>query len=314
MIAVKEIGKLEQVAQRVAPGSRLLRAWELRGGISAQMTALEFAPPGGGRRKVIVRRPGERAVALNPRAAADEFKVLQIVRSLGVSAQAPTWLDESGEIFAEPYLVFEYLEGAPEFAPADVESYLTQVAGQLAAIHSAAAARADLSFLPKQAERLAGALKGRPPAPDDSLEETRIRDALEAVWPLAPLNEAVLLHGDFWPGNLLWKDGRLVAVIDWEDAEVGDPLADFAVSRLEMLWLFGTDAMNEFTHRYQSAAAIDLRQLPYWDLYAALRPASCIGEWAAEWPALGRDDVTEATMREGHRQFVAQAFARLPAA
>jgi aminoglycoside phosphotransferase (APT) family kinase protein len=38
----------------------------------------------------------------------------------------------------------------------------------------------------------------------------------------------VLLHGDFWPGNALWRDGALVAILDWEDAAIGDPLADVA--------------------------------------------------------------------------------------
>ncbi len=35
--------------------------------------------------------------------------------------------------------------------------------------------------------------------------------------------------------GMLWKDGQLVAVIDWEDAPLGDPLADVANSRLESL-------------------------------------------------------------------------------
>ena len=34
--------------------------------------------------------------------------------------------------------------------------------------------------------------------------------------PPVQVNRPVLLHGDFWPGNILWRDGRLVAVIDWE--------------------------------------------------------------------------------------------------
>ena len=65
----------------------------------------------------------------------------------------------------------------------------------------------------------------------------------------------MLLHGDFWPGNILWRYGQLVAVIDWEDAALGDPLADVANSRLEILWAFGIDAMQSFTHYYQSLTA-----------------------------------------------------------
>jgi len=82
--------------------------------------------------------------------------------------------------------------------------------------------------------------------------EGHIRDALEAVWPLPQRNTSVLLHGDFWPDNSLWKDGQLVAVIDWEDAALGDPLADVANSRLEILWAFGIDTMRNFTHQHQS--------------------------------------------------------------
>jgi hypothetical protein len=49
---------------------------------------------------------------------------------------------------------------------------------------------------------------------------------------------------------------------------------------------------------------IDFTNLPYWDLCAALRPASKIAEWAA-------NDTTEKTMREGHRLFITQAFEKL---
>ncbi len=41
----------------------------------------------------------------------------------------------------------------------------------------------------------------------------------------------MLLHGDLWPGNVLWQDGRLVAVVDWEDGAVGAPLIDVASAR-----------------------------------------------------------------------------------
>ena len=311
MTQSREDKKFEQLIQKIAPQGKLLRTWALKGGISAQMTALELLLPDGQTKKVIVRQPGERAIKHNPNAAADEFKILEIVQSVGVSAQTPYYLDQSGEIFSEPYLVIEYMEGQPDYAPANSSDYVVQMATQLAKIHSIESTKLDLSFLPKQAERFAGAFKERPAKLDHSLEEARIRHVLEAIWPLPQRNEPVLLHGDFWPGNILWKDDQLVAVIDWEDAEVGNPLVDFAITRLDLLWIFGVDAMNEFTRHYQSLTTLDFAQLPYWDLYAALRPMSRIAEWAAGWPELGRKDITEQTMREGHRWFITQAFEKL---
>ena len=58
----------------------------------------------------------------------------------------------------------------------------------------------------------------------------RIRDMLASAWPFPRPNPPALLHGDYWPGNILWKDGRLAAVIDWEDACLGDPLVDLAMA------------------------------------------------------------------------------------
>ena len=106
-------------------------------------------------------------------------------------------------------------------------------------------------------------LRARPAIVDKTGDEWRIRDTLEAVWPLPQRNSPVLLHGDFWPGNILWKDGQLVGIIDWEDAALGDPLADVANSRLEVLWAFGIDAMQSFTRQYQAMTTIDFINLPY---------------------------------------------------
>lgn len=308
--------QLEQVVRKVAPHSNLLRTWTLKGGISAQMTALEVLLLEGQTQKMIIRRPGERALQLNPHAAADEFAILQIVQAAGVRAQKPYLLDQSGEIFPEPYLVIEYIEGEPEYAAKDVVDCVSQIATQLAKIHSVGSSgvdgtRVDLSFLPKQAERFAKQFREQPATLDHSLDEGRIRATLASVWPLPQANPPVLIHGDFWPGNILWREGRIVAVIDWEDAELGNPLVDFAISRLDILWIYGVEAMNAFTRRYQEMTALDFSDLPYWDLYAALRPASRIAEWAEGWADLGREDIAEETMRAGHRWFVNQAFESL---
>lgn len=40
--------------------------------------------------------------------------------------------------------------------------------------------------------------------------------------------EPVLLHADLGPDHLLVRDGRLVGVIDWGDARIGDPALDYA--------------------------------------------------------------------------------------
>lgn len=38
----------------------------------------------------------------------------------------------------------------------------------------------------------------------------------------------MLVHGDLGPEHVLCRDGRLIGVIDWSDACVGDPALDLA--------------------------------------------------------------------------------------
>ncbi len=299
-----EDNKFEQVVHKIDPQSKLLRTWELKGGISARVTVLEIERPDGHTQKMVVRQHGDVDLKHNPNIAADEFKLLQLLQSVGVAAPMPYHLDQSGEIFSTPYLVIAYIEGKTEFAPSDVPDFILQLATQLYRIHHVDCSHLDVSFLPQQEKRYAEKLKERPTNVDESVDEGHIRDVLESVWPLPQRNPSVLLHGDFWPGNIIWKDGQFVAIIDWEDAALGDPLADVANGRREILWAFGIDAMRSFTHQYQALTTIDFTHLPYWDLCAALRTASQIAEWAT-------DDLAKKAMREGHKWFIIQAFEKL---
>jgi aminoglycoside phosphotransferase (APT) family kinase protein len=305
----------EPLVQRLAPHSKLLRAWQLKGGISAQMTALEFERPNGQISKVIARQPSAGTLAHNPRAAHDEFKLLQLTHALGLATPTPYQLDQSGAIFPTPYLVIEYIEGAMEFAPTHLDDFTRQLAAQLAKIHSAAVSQLDLSFLPKDTAVFADHTGRRSTSMNESLDEGRIRNMVESAWPLPQRNPPALLHGDYWPGNILWRDEQLVAVIDWEDAAVGDPLADFAISRLDILWILGFDAFESFTRYYQAMMPMDYTYLPYWDLCAALRLVHLAGanlaEWAAYFIPFGRHDITEQTFRDHYRFFVTQAFEKL---
>lgn len=284
-----------RLLQRIAPRTRLLRAWPPTGGVSAQITALEIERPDGPAEKLVVRQHGEVDRLQNPQIARDEFRLLQIAQAHGLAAPRPIYVDDACDIFPTPLVVIEFIEGETVFEPPDLAVYLRQLATELARIHSIKDS-SELTFLPKQGNGFGN----RPPTLDDSLSEGRIRNALEAAWPVSQANASVLLHGDYWPGNVLWNDGELAAVIDWEDARTGDPLSDLGNARLEILMALGHDAMHEFTRQYTSRVSIDLENLPYWELVAALRLCGKLSEWGLQPPV-------EASMRERHTWFVGRA-------
>jgi aminoglycoside phosphotransferase (APT) family kinase protein len=303
MTAPDADARFARIVHQINPHSALLLARPLAGGVSARVTALDIAQPGGQTQTLIVRRHGALDLARNPNIAQDEFRLLQFLQAVGVPAPVPYLADSSDEIFESPYIVVSYMEGKPEFAPADLPNLLAQMAAQLARLHQIDGLQVALSFLPRQEKVIADWLQRRPATVDDSMSERRIRDTLAAVWPLPQRNRSVLLHGDFWPGNLLWQAEQLAGIIDWEDATVGDPLVDLGKTRLEVLWAYGGDAMHEFTRQYLAHALIDSANLPYWDLSAALNHCGRLSEWA-----LG-DTALEQKMRSAHNAFVAQAFA-----
>jgi aminoglycoside phosphotransferase (APT) family kinase protein len=251
----------------------------------------------------VVRRPRRdtREEALH--VVEHEHALLTRCAELDIPAPKPCFLDTLAAA-----LVLEHVTGAPDFQPSDLDTMLEQMATQLARIHRAPLGP-GLAFLKLRRESAGRLLLEAPPELDASLDEARLRAALRPLWPWPQHNADVLLHGDYWPGNLLWNDGKLAAVLDWEEAERGDPLADIALSRLDILWAFGDAAMHAFTEHYRAQTQLDWRNLARWELCIALRPMSNLTRWASVYAdaPISRPDIDEHSMREAHRRFVAEA-------
>lgn len=299
--------RFEQLLQRVQSGSKLLRCTPLIGGISAQVTLLETEAHGGRQEKLVMRRHGAVDRRFNPQVASHEFRLLQRLYAAGMAVPRPVFLDESCDLFPEQVVVLEYVGGTMGM-PADSEADpLEAFVDFLARLHSLDIALLELTFLPHMETKVTRKLRELADREGEQTEEVwQIGEALLSI-PRLPerTNPIALIHNDYWWGNTLWKDGELVAVIDWEDAVLADPLADLANSRLEVLWTLGQEGMERFTRRYQELAPqIDLTNLPFWDLFNALRPAQNMHNWA-----LGE---REPTMRATLREFILQALPKLP--
>ncbi|WP_342239601.1 phosphotransferase family protein [Inquilinus sp. OTU3971] len=288
------------VVHRLHPGARLLAARPLAGGVSAQVTALEVTHPDGRVETLVLRRHGAADLARDPEVAAHEFQVLQALQAAGVPAPAPLHLDASGTLLPTPWLLQSFVDGDAADVPVELDDHMRQLAEALAAIHRVPASA--VPFLPLQEDQGATLIAQPRPEPDETLAESRLRAALAATWPPPRRNPPVLLHGDVWPGNLLWRHGRLRAVIDWEDAAVGDPLADLANARLELSIALGEDAMAILTRHYLALSEIDTTALPLWELWAALRPI-------ADLPGWGLEPEAERRLRQRHRAFTGRALA-----
>lgn len=74
------------------------------------------------------------------------------------------------------------------------------------------------------------------------------------------------LHSDLRGDNLIARDGKLVAVIDWEGCTVGDPSADL----LAAWWLFDGDSRETFRRAVREATTSDWERAKGWALHMAV--------------------------------------------
>jgi len=307
--------QLDQIVQKISPGGRLIKANLLAGGLSTGMTLLEIETAGGAALRVVLRQPGKWALRQNPAAARDEFRLLEILHPLGLHTPSPILLDESSEIHSSPFLVIEFIEGEILIAAEKPVERAGQLAEHLAAIHAVMVEQLGLGFLPKLPSNLDQLAPTRSEPLTALIDEEPIRRALAIAWPIETGNAPTLLHGDFWPGNTVWQNGRLVRVIDWEEACIGEPLWDVAIARLDILLMFGFEVTEVFTETYLSKSNTRFAALPWFDLLAALRmsrmAAPDLAGWVTFFHPYERFDITEQSMRERTSAFVSQAFQQL---
>lgn len=283
------------VAERMFPGALLRGARRLTGGVSADVHALELEGRDGQRRTIVVRRHG--AAEPKPRyvqAMTMEYELLQALHGMSLPVPEPLFLDTTNQLFPGPYQVIEFVEGSTDVAPDELDDRLDVMAATLARLHRLPTD--NLPALPLRIDPLPEALDFLPEAP----EWHTLREHLSRQTDTEYRDRPVLLHGDFWTGNLLWRQGRLVAILDWEDAALGDPASDVAGSRLELLWKFGPAAMERFTRSYAREHPLDPGRLPLWEVYVGAAAARYMGAW-------GLGPAREKAMRRAAYGFVRRA-------
>lgn len=291
---------LNKMIKKLNPDFRLLRSRKLEGGLSAHVLAIEIKESNGSFKTIVLRVHGEKDLAENSNVASDEYKVLEILEKTNIPAPQPLLLDESKEIIPQPYLVISFVQGETVLDPNNKEKFISSLAEILSKIHLTNWKKFNLSFLTKQTHNLSEKLAETP----DS--KSKLIQTLRSTWEHDQLNSSTLLHGDFWPGNVLWQNNLIASVIDWEDAAWGDPLADFANARYEIFLSYGDNALIKFTKKYKSLMKeLDYSHLPYWDLFAVLRLAESINQWDVD--KYTRENITTKT-----KIFTTSALKQIP--
>jgi aminoglycoside phosphotransferase (APT) family kinase protein len=94
------------------------------------------------------------------------------------------------------------------------------------------------------------------------------------LWRHAPqsVERVSLVHGDIGPGNMLYAEGRVSAIIDWEIAHLGDPMEDLAaLNTRDMSTPIGDFARRLAQYEAAGGARLDVDRLRYYRALVLIR-------------------------------------------
>ena len=269
--------------QGLEPG-RPLAVEPLTGGSSNAMFVVER-----GKARWVLRRPTRVAVDGANEGMRREFRILAALAGTNVPHPEVVALCEDHDVLGCTFYLMERVQGVNPFplpavfdsqeGRAEVAYSMVEALGRLHCVDWLTAGIGDLGrpegFHQRQVQRWSRQL-----ASYEGRELAGIEDVM--AWLEAHLPDdstATIMHGDYHMLNVLIAPeppGRVVAILDWETATIGDPLLDLA-GFLEV-WLpvanVGWPSRAELIERYRSVRGIGrLGDLTYYEVLYNFRLA-----------------------------------------
>jgi aminoglycoside phosphotransferase (APT) family kinase protein len=192
-----------------------------------------------GQRYVLRKKPPG-AILPSAHAVEREYAAMRALGPTGAPVPNARFLCEDASVIGTPFYVMDYIDGRvltdlrlEALALEDRAPIYMAVADGLAALHRVDWRAAGLegfgrpeAYIARQVSRWTKQYLASDPEPNTDMEA--LIEWLPAHIP--PDEPAVIAHGDYRLGNLMFAhDGpRLLAILDWELATIGHPMADLA--------------------------------------------------------------------------------------
>ena len=245
-------------------------------------------------RELVIRRPPLGELLPKAHDMWREYRVIEALWPTAVPVPEPIAYCDDRSVAEVHFYVMGRVGGRALYSGAEVAEWLDvparRRAGEsfidvLAELHSIAPADVGLDDLGRHDGYVARQLRtwygswtsSVAHADYDDPRVHDLHDRLSASIPEA--GPARVVHGDYGPHNSLFaQDGDVTAVLDWEIATLGDPLADFAYTLNAWVEpgdggvagadpataLDGFPSRAELTDRYARATGADLTHLDYY--------------------------------------------------
>jgi aminoglycoside phosphotransferase (APT) family kinase protein len=276
---------------------RVLSVERFTSGLSSQSYGVDAETKAGPIRWVMRVEPEHGVIP--PYDIAREYRLLREVYEAGLPAPGVIHLEEDASVVGGRFILMNFVEGTIyrnmdprlEADPDLLASVQQQFIEMLARVHATPQSVLPSFTTGEESARGEVAVCRRRLNETELLPSPVIRHALDVLDQHAPPAERVgLLHGDFRLPNLMWKDGAISGVLDWELARVGDPLSDLAFTQTIGRGPCSVD--GELAQRYGELAGIEIheRRLLYYRLLEMVK-GTIIGLAGASDLAHGGNDL-----------------------
>jgi aminoglycoside phosphotransferase (APT) family kinase protein len=211
------------------PGLRVLSIDPIPEGHSG-FTYFVSIDDGGGPRRFVLRLPPPGARIAGPADVVRQGRIMAALHAAGLPVPAIPVLSSDPVVDGRPFVLMDAVEGnriekaGIEQRPMDIAGSAVDVLKRLHALPLEKTGIGDEAPLGLKAEMLRWLwLMER--APEELTTRAGDLGGLLAAGTPAE-REATLVHGDYHYGNMLFRGSEVVAVLDWEIAQIGQPLLD----------------------------------------------------------------------------------------
>lgn len=267
------------LAQATGIAAPCLEVTPLRGANSSAVYAVQSAVREADAARFVLRVFDDaKWLSAEPDLAVHEAAALDEAARCYVEAPQLVAFEANDVGFGGPVVLMSHLAGRVELRPDDLQSWLAQLAETLTIIHSHKAP--DFGWDYRSWVNLSN-LQVPTWATQPRLWERAI-----ALWHNGqPSEDAVFIHRDFHPANVLWQGETVSGVVDWVNACRGPRGVDVAHCRTNLALIFGVDAADEFKNAYLERA--DGKHHPFWDVASILDMSLPEPEFYRPWSEFG---------------------------
>ncbi|MBU5673475.1 phosphotransferase family protein [Paenibacillus brevis] len=297
---------LDWVLRQAGPGSRLVQATRLKGGISSVVFRLEIAIDNQAGNCLWVMRiiQNEAWIKEEPNLPLHEKAALLAACEAGMPA--PVWIasDPDGRECGYPAVLMSCLPGTVILERQASSAWLQALGEAIARLHRAPAREMAWHYFTYVS---LDALE----VPAWTEEPSAWCCILDTVRGPRPEYTPCLIHRDYHPANVLWAGGAISGIVDWINACEGPAGIDTGHCRLNLVQLYGVQAADDFLEAYLAAPGASLLAAdPYWDMLCLVEVLPGPPGVYKGWEDLGVQGLTPELIRRRLDEYAARLAAK----